>query len=144
MQKKNSVYVNRKFNCSTAELFDWLVRPERIAQWFGPKHLTVGIVHTDVQVGGRYSIELIKSSDQTFFIEGEYIAIDAPRQLTLSFRYKGLTPAPPNSIVMIRVEQVAQSESQLFLTQEFDITPHDMAGRSDAWRVMLEALAGLV
>ena len=140
MKATNRVYVRRKFNCSVSELFDWLVKPDLIVKWFGPEHLTVGRVQTDVQVGGQYSIELKSARTASFFIRGEYLEIRAPELLTFSFEYGGLPSAPPKSTVKIRLEQIAERESFLSLTQYFDTIPSDMVRRTKTWVHMLRIL----
>ena len=144
MQTANSVFVTRKFNCSASELFDWLVQPNLVAKWFGPKHLSVGKVQTDIRVGGKYSIELKRSDGQSFFIEGRYYEINAPSSLTFSLHYEGVESAPPNSTVKIKLVEITQNESLLSLVQEFEYTPADMEGRTKAWEHMLQELDELL
>ncbi|MEO9802608.1 MAG: SRPBCC domain-containing protein [Reichenbachiella sp.] len=144
MEHPNKVYVNRKFNCSATQLFDWLIKPELIAQWFGPKDWSVENIQTDVKVGGQFSIELRRSDSRKFFLKGKYIEIKPPTNLVFSFHYIGLSPAPPDSMITIRFKQLAPNESQLFLTQEFESMPQDMATRIAAWQHMLETLGQLV
>ncbi len=140
MEVANKIFINRKFNCLATELFDWLVRPELIAKWFGPKHLSVGIVKTNLRIGGKYSIELKKSDDKSFFIEGEYIEIDAPNKLIFSFRYRGLPFQPPDSIVKIDIKSISDSETHLSLVQDFVTVPSDIENRTRSWEYMFGVL----
>ena len=55
METYNKVFVSRRFNCSKSELFDWLVRPELITKWFGPKQLSIGSVQTGKVSDGSHS-----------------------------------------------------------------------------------------
>ena len=144
METANKIFINRKFNCSASQLFDWLVKPSLIVQWFGPKHLSIGAVQTDLQLGGNYSIELLKPNDQNFFIKGKYIEINAPDLLVFTFQYIGLSIAPPNSIVKIKIEELNQNESLLTLTQDFEHTPSDMDSRTKAWEHMFLILANQI
>jgi len=140
MEVANKIFINRKFNCSSTELFDWLVRPELIAKWSGPKHLSVGMVESDLRIGGKYSIELIKSDDQNFFIEGKYIELKEPTKLVFSFRYRGLPSQPPDSIVKITIKSTSDSEAHLFLVQDFVTVPADMENRTKSWEYMFGVL----
>ena len=144
METANKIFINRKFNCSASQLFDWLVQPSLIAQWFGPKHLSTGEVQTDIQVGGDYSIELKKSNDQNFFIEGTYIEINAPDLLVFTLHYQGLASPPPSSTVKIKLEGLNPNQSLLTLNQDFEHTPSDMDSRTKAWEHMFQLLANLV
>ncbi|MGI9542370.1 MAG: SRPBCC family protein [Cyclobacteriaceae bacterium] len=144
MQSGNSVFVSRRFNCSVGELFDWLVQPRLIAQWFGPKLWSVKRVHTDIRVGGRYSIELTKPDNQNFFIEGEYSEINAPYSISFTLMYIGLSSTPPKSVVKIKLEGITPNESLLTLTQEFEHLPSDLEHRTKAWEHMLKMLSKLL
>lgn len=143
MNHPNKVYINRQFNCSAADLFRWLVEPQLIAQWFGPKHLTVGQIKAQLEIGVQFSIELKKPNGQHFFLEGEYLEIQPPAFLSFSFHYSGLSPAPPDSIVKIQLEELSPHKSQLLLIQEFESVPQDMPSRTAAWQQMMEKLTQL-
>ena len=144
MEKANSVYLTREFNCSINELFRWIVEPQLIAQWFGPKHLSVANVETDLCVGGQYRIELLKPDDQRFNIEGEYIEITEPYKLVFSLKYSGLANTPPDSLVNIDLEVIDSHISKLSLLQKFDSMPSDMKNRAKTWEGMLTKLYQLL
>jgi len=141
METQNKVFVNRAFNCSASQLFQWLIDPTLIPLWFGPKQFSIGAVKTDVRVGGKYTIELQKPGSDNFFIEGEYTEIDAPYKVVFTLRYTGVPAGPPKSMVKIVLEDVAPNQSSLSLTQHFEFTPMDMAERTKAWEHMLELLS---
>ena len=141
METINKVFINRKFNCSPTSLFDWLTKPDLLAQWFGPPNYTIGMVQTDTRINGKYSIELVSPGDQHFFIEGEYLEINAPNSLEFALRYTGLPTPPPESTVKIKLTAVGENECQLSLTQQFELAPTDMENRTKAWEYMLEKLA---
>ena len=140
METYNKVFVSRRFNCSKSELFDWLVQPELITRWFGPKQLSIGSVQTDIRIGGKYSIELKKSGDENFFIEGEYVEVNVPDELAFTFQYRGLAASPPKSIVKIKLEELAENKSLLSLTQDFEFTPSDINSRTKSWEHMFQTL----
>lgn len=140
METANTIYINRKFNCPKLELFEWLTKPQLIAQWFGPKRLSVGHVQTDLKIGGEYRIELLKADGQHFFILGAYQKISRPDQLVFSFKYEGLSSAPPESLVKITIEEITPKQSHLYLMQEFKTIPTDMESRTAAWNAMFSEL----
>lgn len=140
MEMPNKIFINRRFKCSKSELFDWLVQPDLITKWFGPKHLSIGTVKMDVRIGGKYSFELKKSHDQNFFIEGKYIEVNTPDALVFTLEYRGLTASPPKSIVKIKFKELSGNESFLSLTQDFELIPSDMSKRAKAWEYMLQTL----
>ena len=140
MTTTNRVYIKRTFNCSTQELFNWMVQPNLLAKWFGPKHLSAGIIESDLKIGGNYRIELLKDQGNAFFIEGQYLEIDEPSKLVFSFKYTGLPHRPPDSIIKIIIEEIESSVSKLSLVQKFELIPSDMENRLRAWENMFEKL----
>ena len=144
METENKIFINRKFNCSAAQLFKWLVQPELVAKWFGPKELKVGAIESDLRVGGKFDIELIKPNNQHFFIGGEYLKINEPTKLSFTFQYKGLSTIPPDSIVEFRIHEVSALESELVLIQDFVSKPVDMENKTYNWEKMFRLLSELV
>ena len=141
---QHKVYLQRIFSCSAEELFRWLVQPERIAQWFGPRYFTVEEVETDVRVGGSYRIGLRRSEQIAFLIEGEYLDIQIPHLLRFSLDYQGLAGQPPSSTVSLRLEALSDTQTRLSLVQEFAFVPSNLPERTQAWEHMLKELEKLL
>ena len=135
-----NIYISRTFNCSTKQLFDWMVNPKLLAKWFGPKHVSTGMIESDLKVGGNYRIELLKVQGNRFFIEGQYIEIEKPTKLVFSFKYEGLVNTPPDSVVTIIIEEIEPSISKLSLIQKFELAPPDVENKTKAWENMFEKL----
>lgn len=144
MHRANSVYIKRTFNCSAAELWNWIVEPSLLVQWFGPKRMTVGRVESDLRMGGPYSIELLKPSGGKILIEGKYLEIEPASKLTFSFQYSGIPSPPPDSIVRMSISEMEAGQCALSFVQEFDAVPADMESRTVAWEGMFLKLHGLI
>ncbi len=140
----NNVYLERIFDCSVEELFQWFSKPDLIAQWFGPKHLKVGKVNVNFNIGGTYSIELYKEHGSSFHINGIYTEIQKPNKIVFNLRYQGLTNPPPDSIVNIMFQQINPYSTKLLFVQKFDVPPPDFENRTKAWESMFERLFQLV
>ena len=141
MEVQNKIFVKRTFKCTRAELFEWLTDPARISQWFGPKHLIVGVVSSDSQRDGTYSIEMKRSKGESFFIEGKYLDLKNPDFLSFTFLYRGLINAPPESIVRIELKETETNEVAMTLTQEFITQPTDIQRRTESWEYMFGRLS---
>ncbi|MEM7367572.1 MAG: SRPBCC domain-containing protein [Bacteroidota bacterium] len=125
-------------------MFEYLVQADLIAQWFGPKDMTVGTVELDTQIGGLYNIQLKESKGRSFYIQGQYIEIDPPHSLVFSLRYQGLTGDPPTSVVNIQLKEIGSEQTELSLSQKFDFLPHNMSERNQAWELMMDRLTQLI
>ena len=138
MTGENKVFIKRVFACGVDELFEWLIKPELIIQWFGPPQLTIVSVANDPQIGGSYKIELQDAKGDPFGIVGEYHEINRPLRLVYSLEYETL--ASPKSKVVFELEPVGVRDTRLYFTQEFESIPLNMAHRTEAWKYMLQKL----
>ncbi len=132
------IFITRRLASSRQRLFHWLTRPEKIAQWFGPKQFRVSEVIMDVRAGGQYQIWL-EGPGKGFSIIGEFLDVFEPERLEFSFRYEGVAHAPP-SVVKIVLHALAPHETELILTQDFEWQPDNMPQRSQAWVQMFSRL----
>ena len=119
-----------------------MVSPDLISKWFGPKHLKVKNVKSDLRLHGEYRIELLKPDGTGFFIGGTYLKIEAPDHLKYSFEYSGLDNSPPDSTVDIALEELKPKRTKLSLVQKFEILPSDLKNRTKNWEAMFLVLAG--
>jgi len=55
-----------------------------------------------------------------------------------------LASSPPNSIVIIKLEKLAQNQSLLSFTQDFEQIPLDMESRTKAWEHMFQKMANQI
>lgn len=140
MVTNNNVYVSREFGCSKPILFKWIVRPDLISKWFGPKHMVVKNAQSDLNINGTYSIELLRPDGISIFISGMYIEIEEPHKLKFSFRYSGQDNLPPESTVEISLEAIDPDTTKLSLVQKFETYPSDMEARTQAWKNMFKKL----
>ena len=144
MMTNNTVYVTRKFNCSAKTLFKWIVEPEFISKWFGPKDFSVGVIQRDLKVGGDYKIELIKSDSTSFFVVGTYLEIDDRKCLKFSFSYSGLTKHRPKSIVHLTLKELDPLATELTLIQKFETTPDGIENKTKGWEYMFKKLSKII
>jgi len=140
MTTNNKIYVSREFNHSKTVLFKWIVEPDLISKWFGPKKLVIKKVVSDLRVSGTYNIELLKPNGTIFNIRGTYLEIKEHTKLKFSFTYSGLEFLPPESIVEITLSEISPSITKLTLIQTFETIPGDMDNRSKSWEGMFEKL----
>ncbi len=139
---QNKVYLKRLFNCPPEQLFNFLTSPSLIAQWFGPQHLTVESVESELKTGGTYCIKMLKENEAVFSITGTYLAIQKPSLLQFSYEYLGLS-GRPKSTVTFSISRIQNDQSELRMVQEFEAPTPDFETRTDAWKSMLEKIAVL-
>ncbi len=142
MESKNKVYVQRTFDCDAETLFDWLTRPELIAQWFGPEGFHTKDVTSNAIKQGNYRFSLFKGVDYCFTITGTYLEVDRPNFLKFSYQYEDL-PSKPDSVVSFKLISLGNS-TELDMVQEFKTEVIDFSTRSKAWTFMLHRMSELI
>lgn len=142
MENNNKVYVRRTFECSTETLYDWLVSPELIAQWFGPEGYHTKVLECHAVPQGNYRFSLFRGEQYRFTIFGTYLEMERPNFLKFSYQYEDL-PSKPSSVVSFRLIEKHQS-TRLEMVQEFKVQVPDFSTRSKAWIFMLNRLSKLV
>ncbi len=144
MGSDNKVYVERMFECAPEALFEWLTKPELIAQWFGPEGFSTGRIKNTIEEGGSYQIELRKNGKVVFEIYGEYVEINKPIGIKFTYTYNGLDNPPPPSVVQFRIFEAKSGQAMLSMLQEFEVETPDFATRTKAWKFMFERLFQLI
>ncbi len=143
MGNGSKVYVERMFQCESEALFDWLTKPELIAQWFGPEGFSIEKVKSTLEEGGSYQIELRKGENIVFEIRGKYLKLQRPQIIEFTYNYHGLESPPPPSVVQFKISATESGDSMLSMVQAFKVETPDFATRSKAWEYMLERLSQL-
>ncbi len=96
------VVVSRLIDAPRARVFDAWIKPEKLAQWWGPDGFTNPRCEIDARPGGKIYIEMIRSSDGKMFpLDGEVEIAEAPSRIV--FRARGYNPANDRTTIEDRV-----------------------------------------
>ncbi len=96
------VVVSRLISAPRERVFDAWVKPEKLAQWWGPNGFTNPRCEIDPRPGGRIYIEMIRESDgKRFPLDGEVESVEAPSRIVL--RARGYNPANDKTTIEDRV-----------------------------------------
>ena len=96
------VVVTRLIDAPRARVFDAWIKPEKLAQWWGPDGFTNPRCEIDARPGGKIYIEMIRSSDGKMFpLDGEVEIVEAPSRIV--FRARGYNPANDRTTIEDRV-----------------------------------------
>ena len=91
LTRKRSIKVTHVFKAPAEIVFDAWLDPEAIAHWMfdpGYKQQEVIEIHVDPVVGGTFSFSLRREGKPIRY-EGEFLEIDRPNFLSLSWRIAG-------------------------------------------------------
>ncbi len=96
------VVVSRLIHAPRERVFDAWIRPEKLAQWWGPNGFANPRCEIDPRPGGKIYIEMIRESDGKMFpLDGEVEEIDVPSKIVL--RARGYNPANDKTTIEDRV-----------------------------------------
>jgi uncharacterized protein YndB with AHSA1/START domain len=82
-----SLTLVRRIAARPSIVFDALTTPDGVAAWWGPDDLPVVLAETDARVGGAYRVRFSTLDGQEHEAFGEYLEVDRPRRLVMSWRY---------------------------------------------------------
>jgi uncharacterized protein YndB with AHSA1/START domain len=80
----DALELSRHFNASPERVFDAWLGPQW-GSWLGPAGATCEVVALDPAVGGTYHIRGALADGRAFETQGEYLEIDRPRRLVLTW-----------------------------------------------------------
>jgi len=96
------VVVSRLISAPRERVFDAWIKPEKLAQWWGPNGFTNPRCEIDPRPGGRIYIEMVRASDGKMFpLDGEVEIVEAPSRIVL--RARGYNPANEKTTIEDRV-----------------------------------------
>ena len=109
---------------SPEDVFDAWLDIEILSQWFGPSdEMTCEIKLLEPHEGGRYHIAMQSPEGETYDLLGEYVRIDRPKQLVMTFYWisepeqvmlatVNFTPSDEGTEIYLHHEKLPSEESR--------------------------------
>ena len=120
-------------------VFDACVKPEKLAEWWGPSGFTSPSLQLDVREGGRYRITMQPPEGEAFHLRGEFQEIDRPRRLVYTFEWE--EPDPDDQETVVELSFLAEGGgTRLVLDQGRFKTEARYALHHAGWTDSLERL----
>ena len=133
-----SVTLVRRIAARPSIVFDALVSPEAIFQWWGPDAGPVLLAETDPRVGGRFRVRFRKLDGTEHESRGEYLEVERPWHLAMSWHWAD-SEDPAESLVEIDLRAIAEGTELTFTHARL---PDEETRRSheEGWGVALDKL----
>jgi uncharacterized protein YndB with AHSA1/START domain len=93
----------RRIRATPAKVWNAFVDPRELVYWWGPDAGPTLSAETDVRVGGAFKIVFLTAGGERFESHGEYLELDPPSRLVMSFWFS----ATPNVRSRVTVSIVA-------------------------------------
>ena len=81
----------RRIRTTPAKVWNAFVDPRELVHWWGPDAGPTLSAETDLRVGGAFKIVFRTAAGEQFESHGEYLELDPPRRLVMSFWFS-ITP----------------------------------------------------
>jgi uncharacterized protein YndB with AHSA1/START domain len=81
----------RRIRSTPAKVWNAFVDPREIVHWWGPDAGPTLSAETDVRVGGAFKVVFRTMAGEQFESHGEYLELDPPKRLVMSFWFS-ITP----------------------------------------------------
>jgi uncharacterized protein YndB with AHSA1/START domain len=108
-----SLTLVRRIKARPSIVFDALTTPEGIACWWGPDAGPVLVAEVDLRVGGRFRVRFRMLDGHEAESSGEYLEIEKPTRLAMSWRWAG--SEDPASRLEVDLRPIAEG-TELTLT----------------------------
>jgi uncharacterized protein YndB with AHSA1/START domain len=134
-----SLTLVRRIGARPSVVFDALTQPEAIACWWGPDAGPVLLAETDPRVGGRYRVRFRMLDGSEHESAGEYLEVDKPRRLVMSWRWLEGGGDPGDSRIEFHLRPIAEG-TELTLTHARLGTDEAARSHEQGWSGALDKL----
>lgn len=135
-----SLALVRRIAARPAIVFDALTTPEGIRCWWGPDGGPVLVAETELRVGGRFRVRFRTLGGTEHETQGEYLEVQRPRRLIMSWRWRGGDVDPGESRVVIDLLEIPEG-TELTVTHSGLATENSALSHQKGWTGSLDRLA---
>lgn len=139
MSASLALVVRRTIRATPERLFRaWT---EELERWWGPKGMRCIRAEMDVRPGGSYRIGNETPDGSVVWIAGEFETVDAPRELSFSWRIEPSTRAPER--VTVKFEAKGEMTEVIVVHERIESEEAKVSHR-DGWAGCLDGLTAHV
>jgi uncharacterized protein YndB with AHSA1/START domain len=138
-----SLTLVRRIAARPSIVFDALITPEGIANWWGPDAGPVLLAEIDARVGGRFRVRFRQLSGDEHECSGEYLEITPPERLVMTWRWLGGAEDPGESQLAFHLRPTADGV-ELTLTHSRLHGEEQRQTHKDGWNGALDKLEALL
>jgi uncharacterized protein YndB with AHSA1/START domain len=110
-----SLTLVRRIAARPSIVFDALITPAGIAQWWGPDAGPVLLAEVDARVGGRFRVRFRKLDGLEHESSGEYLELVRPQRLAMTWRWLN-GEDPGESRLEFSLRKIGDNATELTLT----------------------------
>jgi uncharacterized protein YndB with AHSA1/START domain len=104
------IHLSRVFDAPRHLVFEAFSKPEHMAQWWGPRDMTLPVCEMDFRPGGAWHVVHRDAQGNEFGFRGEFRDIVPPERIARTFEFEGM---PGHiSLETVSFEEFSQTQTQ--------------------------------
>ena len=139
----SALHVEAEVPAPAPRVFELLIDPHRLAEWWGPHGFRTPDIEMDLRVGGRYRFAMQPPDGALFHLQGEFLEIDPPRRLVSTFRWEQPDPDDVETVVDLSLVDLGGA-TRLIVDQGPFATQPRRALHTQGWTESLARLYALI
>jgi uncharacterized protein YndB with AHSA1/START domain len=128
-----SVEMKRVFQAPVALVYQAWVEPEIMNRWFHPNQEMTSVCSAEVQVGGRYEVQMHAKEGGPYTVIGVYEEIVPEEKLVFTWRWQHDEGEEPNEETLVTVHFRAVDAGQTEITLRHERFGSDEERDSHTW-----------
>lgn len=130
-----SLTLVRRIAARPSIVFAALTEPDGIACWWGPDAGPVLLAETDLRVGGRFKVRFRMLDGSEHQSEGEYLEVDEPRRLVMSWCWTtGGEPEENGAVSRVEIDlRPIETGTELTFTHAMLANEASRASHEEGW-----------
>ena len=137
--RRRSIVVERIISAPPAAVFAAWSDPESLRVWMRPGEIESAEVEVDFRVGGRFRI--LMRGEREYVQHGEYLEIDPPRRLVLSWISEWAPEDERHTRVTVTFEPTGDGHTRLRLLHDELPDSDTYDGHADGWAGIADELS---
>lgn len=133
----------RVFDARPEQVFGLLTEPPELAKWWGPHGFTTPEIHIDLRVGGSLRFTMQPPDGEPFHLSGEFLQIEFPSELTLTFRWDEPVPDDRENVVELSLDSL-DGRTTVTLTRGEFATMERLDLHRSGWTESFEKLGAVL
>jgi uncharacterized protein YndB with AHSA1/START domain len=138
--RERTLVMARRFQASPKQLFEAWTNERELAQWMGPKNMTVPMAKSEPREGGLYRITMRSAEGKDFTVSGQFCEMRAGQRIVMTWAWEEEGGHGPVTCVTIDLKLSGKSTEMRFHHALF-ADKQTSASHRAGWRDIFEKLA---
>ena len=140
---ETTLKLKRTFAAPREKVFQAWTRPELLSRWLGGAQTSALRAEIDLQVGGRYRLEINSPSGDPVFVIGTYQEITAPEKLIFTWAFESQADEQPETLVTVAFVQRGDETEVILQHERFEnAAARDL--HTEGWLLCFDRLLDLL